>query len=336
MGVFDVSKKWVILAPQLCRAASLDDLAAAIALLRRNAGLDDAAPGIIDAEAAAAGSGAELLVNADAGSDKNNYAWRAAGDRVEIYGHSLRSVDNAIFDFLAALGIDAPLCGGVRLPRPQAAAAYPLRKTSVYTHQRARREVRLIPGSLSFEEVRARVLWAGKNAVDEIILSLAPAYPAARNQEIERLARSYHLAVARGGFELSLLVPRKLFLFHKELFRMEGGKRLKDAHFCASNHKTQEIIRENAARFFTRYAGTKNYYLFPDTAHGADSWCSCPACRAFSFEEQKIMALRAAAAALAGVDSTARIYWPQGAQEKSTVQPAANMQAAETANLEIL
>jgi hypothetical protein len=327
MGVFDVSKNWVIVAPRFCRAASLDDLAKIIALLRQNAGQGEAAPSIGDAESDAALCEAALVINADAGSGKNGYAWRAAESRVEIYGHSPRSLDNAIFNFIAALGVDVSR-DDAPLPRPKEGGRYPLLTRAAHAHHDARREIRLIPRGLSFLETRERVVWAAKNAVDEIILSLSPAYPLSRNQEIERLAASYHLDTARGGFELSLLVPRSLFFFHKDLFRMDGGKRQKAYNFCASNHKTQELIEESAARFFARYQGTKSYYLFADTVDGEEPWCSCPACRAFCFEEQKIMALRAAARALAAADSTARIYWRPLAQEKTTVVPAANMSAA--------
>ena len=315
----DVSKNWVISAAKSCAAASVKDLAAVIAALRRKAGCAGGAPECFDAESGAPADAAEIIVNCDLGSRKNSFAWRAGAERIEIYGHSLRSLDNAIFDFIAALGVHLDGAQGLTLPQPVAAAVYALQKKSEHTHHDAAQKTLCIKQIHNYIETRTLILWAAHHSIDEIILSLQPRCSEKEQKMLEKLCAEYHLEIARGGHELALLVPRKLFLLHRDLFRMDEGRRKKDYNFCASNHKTQAVIKQHATRWFNKYYGTKKYYFLPEGGFEQDSWCSCPACRAFSFEEQNMMAINSAADALATIDTEAYIYYARQDTETDTV-----------------
>ncbi|MDR2468808.1 MAG: hypothetical protein LBD22_07600 [Spirochaetaceae bacterium] len=334
MFFFDVSKNWVILAPAVCRTAAARDIAATIALLRERAGLTAAEPPILDMEDTAPANAAEILLNCDDDSVKNSFAWRAGAERIEIYGHAPRSFDFAVFDFLAALGVDFTEYDHIRLPAAAQHGRYPLAKKSEYTHHTSSQyPILCIDARHSYNEAYKLIKWAGRTQICEIAISLKPALNEKALAKLYHLAKSYHLEVARGGFELSLLMPRYLFIIDHDLFRMEEGKRRNDVNFCASNHKTQELIKRNAEHFFSRCRGTKRFYLLNEQPH---SWCSCPACRAFSFEEQNLMAVCAAASVLAGIDSEAEIFYTGKLEEGQTLRPRTNMIALESAAGSIL
>ncbi|GMO28692.1 MAG: hypothetical protein Pg6A_16660 [Termitinemataceae bacterium] len=308
MAFFDISKNWIILAPPLCRTQAARDFAHIISKLREEAGFAPSAPVIIDSVNSAPDGASEIVFNCDAGSKKNSFAWRAAEERIEIYGHSIRSFDNALFDFLGKLGVSCGLNGEFVLPQKHNGGLFPLEKSNFYTHHSEEPRRLFIGAKRNFNEARSLLFYAGRTQIDEVVFSLKPEIKTSEEQALLAIAGRYHLAVGRGGYELSMLVPRKLFLFHRSLFRMESGKRKKDANFCASNHKTLEVLKKNAAFYFEKYKGTKNYYLFPDGGAEQRFWCSCPACRAFSFKEQNLMALCAAASVLAKIDGEARLF----------------------------
>lgn len=319
---FDVSKNWVILATPACRVQAARDLAKMISKLRESAGFARTAPVIIDSENAAPEGAAEIILNCDEGSQKNSFAWRTAEERIEIYGHSLRSLDNAIFDFLQAI---TKHCGK---------GVFSLAKKSAHNHHDDKRQQIFIQQDMKYKDAKNAVIAAGRSVgrakINEIVLSLSPKFSANEESELLRAAADYHLEVSRGGDELSrelsLLVPRKLFLFHRSLFRMEDGRRKKDGIFCASNDKTLEVIKKNAVIYFEKYKNkTKRYYFF--TAASSAQWCACPACRAFTFEEQKLMALSAAAAVLAKIDPAAKICYRSYPTTNCAVKPLPNMEA---------
>ena len=77
---------------------------------------------------------------------------------------------------------------------------------------------------------------------------------------------------------------------------MDSGKRVKQYNFCPTNHETINLLKKQAAVIFREAAAIaasadaapdaegRIYHLWPD--RGAErTWCSCPACRAFSPEE---------------------------------------------------
>jgi hypothetical protein len=68
------------------------------------------------------------------------------------------------------------------------------------------------------------------------------------------------------------------------------------------------------------------FHLLPDEKY-ENTWCACPACRAFSPAEQNIIAVNSAADALAALDPDARISFLDynNEPEKATVPPRKNM-----------
>jgi len=133
-----------------------------------------------------------------------------------------------------------------------------------------------------------------------------------RNQKYIKLAVTYALNIEAGGRDLSLLVPRSMFLFNRDLFRMVHGRRKASHHFCATNPKTTNLIAERAYKLFDRAmqytTAPRIFHFLPDEKH-EDTWCQCPACRAFRPVEQYIISVNTAADVLAKFDRDARIMY---------------------------
>jgi hypothetical protein len=127
-----------------------------------------------------------------------------------------------------------------------------------------------------------------------------------------KLVKHYSINVEAGGCDFSLFLPRKLFFFNRSLFRMERGKRKISHHFCTTNPKVIEIIAENAHSLFTRamqvVTTPRIFHLQPDKGH-QNTWCACPACRAFRPAEQYLIAINTAADALAKLDPKALVAY---------------------------
>ena len=172
------------------------------------------------------------------------------------------------------------------------------------------------------------IKWAATNNYDAVVFPLSEKL-SVNNAHI-KLAKRYDLIIEAGGHELSLLLPRRLFTFNKELFRMEQGKRKKQHHFCTTNPETTAIIAEHARNLFTRSMAAvtvpRIYHLLPDEG-GEDIWCACPACRAFTPAEQNIIAVNTVADELNRLDPDARLSFKDlGTEpEKAGVPPRGNM-----------
>ncbi|GHV42857.1 hypothetical protein AGMMS49546_22850 [Spirochaetia bacterium] len=290
-----------------------------------------------------------ILLNADAGDPgRSGFTWRMGRGRVEIYGDSGRGLCNGVFDFLAALGIRWPEPGREELPPPPAqaakktsgkpelpCAAYPLRDDRAYapsdTALQNRRRL-MMPLTIAPEKVKPRdleplVQWAARNRIDALVFSLRekslwkkflrdnnPRGKKSRRLKLFETAGNYALIIEWGGWDLSFLVPRRYFFINRELFRMDSGKRLKQYNFCPTNHETIKVLKKQAAAIFreadSAAGGNEGriYHLWPDRGEER-TWCSCPACRAFSPEEQNRIAVNAAADALAETDPKARLSW---------------------------
>jgi hypothetical protein len=173
------------------------------------------------------------------------------------------------------------------------------------------------------------IKWAATNNYDTIVFPLVECSSGLRRDYI-KLANRYNLNIEAGGREISLLLPRSLFLFHRDLFRMEQGKRKKAHHFCPTNPESTAIIVEQAKKLFTRSMKAvtvpRIFHLLPDDKH-ENTWCACPACRAFIPAEQNIIAVNSAADALAERDPDARISFLDynNEPEKASVPPRKNM-----------
>jgi hypothetical protein len=133
-----------------------------------------------------------------------------------------------------------------------------------------------------------------------------------RNLKYIKLAKQHSLFIEAGGRDFSLLLPRRLFLFNRDLFRMEEGRRKADHHFCPTNPKTTAIVTERASALFAgalrEMTVPRVFHLLPDKGN-ENSWCACPACRAFTPAEQNIIAVNTAADALSKLDSDAHIIY---------------------------
>jgi len=173
------------------------------------------------------------------------------------------------------------------------------------------------------------IKWAAQNNYDTLVFPLAECF-SGLHREYVKLIKKYELTIEAGGRELSLLLPRKLFMFHSDLFRMEQGKRKKKHHFCPTNPKTTAIITENAQKLFSCsmqiVTPKRVFHLLPDEGHET-TWCACPACRAFSPAEQNIIAVNSAADVLAKLDPDARISFLDlnNEPEKAGITPRKNM-----------
>jgi hypothetical protein len=334
MAVFDVSKDWVILvpAPAAVRNAA-EDMARCFDLLRRLAGLSGKRPPLLDAEGPAPDDTVPvILLNAgeDAEWERCGFTWRAGAERIEIYGDSSRGLCNGIYDFLSALGIAWQAPGREELPAapegyPGERVLFPLRDKGAYAGSdpsRLERKRLLVPAAMRLNEIEALIPWAARNRIDTLIFSLGDRTFRSRGADIRKAAEAYAVIIERGGWDLSLLLPRRLFLFHRELFRMVSGRRVKDSHFCPTNPDTIRIIMAEVGKRFRTAGNTRVFHLWPEGGK-EDAWCSCPSCRAFTPAEQYRIALNTVADALSAAGSPARLSYYEAAGEEEAVSGVA-------------
>jgi hypothetical protein len=161
----------------------------------------------------------------------------------------------------------------------------------------------------AFKRRQDLAAWAARNGADTLILPLKTGVPGlspAERESLIDLAEEYALITEAGGWALSLLVPRSFFFFHRELFRMEEGRRKRTYNFCPTNPETIALLMKEAARRFRTIPEAEVFHLWPDRDH-ENTWCSCPTCRAFTPAEQNRIAVNAAADALKEVNPQAFI-----------------------------
>ena len=160
---------------------------------------------------------------------------------------------------------------------------------------------------------RAKTIYlAVENGCNTVVFSFNDKYFNNGIKRYKKLINTYALTIEAGGRDLSLLVPKKLFHSNRELFRMDQGVRKKDHHFCPTNPQTIRLISENAQKWFDRIlqktALPRIIHLLPDEGH-ENTWCACPACRAFSPAEQYLIAVNTVADVLAKFDRDARLCY---------------------------
>jgi len=336
MENFNASKGWTVLLPSdveyVNRAA--EDLSRYIGLL---AGGASKAP-IVDAFGPAPDGAVIVLSSGDHGCEQSGFSWRTGDDRVEIAGDSGRGLCNGIYSFLSALGISWPAPGQEEIPGQATAndasgsRIFPLSNAGSLSDGGVRRfvpedknEVKKLLGKGD-----AFVEWAARHQYDAIVFPLAAYASESTGRKIKQLrqiAGEYGIALEAGGRELSSLVPRRYFLFHRDFFRMDDGKRKKDHHFCPTNPDVTRLIAKEGKRLFRSAPGVSVIHLWPDK--GAETaWCSCPTCRAFSSLEQNRIAINAVADALAalnrGADHEALISYFEKPGEGGKIKPRKN------------
>jgi hypothetical protein len=333
MDSFDISRAWVILAPFPAPAAA-EDLARRIGALRERDGVGKDVPAIMDAAGPAPEDSVPIIVlnMENASNERGGYTWRSGQDRVEIYGDSPRGLCNGIYSFLAALGFRWPGPGqDLSAPSgPTGPGVYPLKVPGLYVRSDPSPENRrrlVIPPWISDREIPGLCYWAVWNRVDALVFSLKDRrfLRAAKTAAFAAgLEKDWGLIIERGGWDMGFLIPRSYFLFRRDLFRMEGGTRTGDHHFCPTNPESIRLVRQRMAALFERGEAWRGaarananlpgagpeprriYHLWPD--RGAEHlWCACPACRAFSPREQIRLVVNTAAAFIAEKDPQALV-----------------------------
>ena len=357
MLVFDATKPWIVLAPQLsggiasAGTEAAADLARCLGILRAQAestlhATPDAASGgptgspldLRDGGADAPEEDRPIIALNGADQDgPGGYAWRVGDTRIEIWGDSRKGLADGVYDFLGALGFRWPTTGTEQIPPCPLGALYPLSRDNAHlsSHGESRKATRrlVLEGGLGGKEGEAWLRWAARNRVDAVVIpfdlddSTIEALSdrvLRRRSRIVAAARRYGFSVEEGGRCLSRLVPRRLFFRHRDLFRMREGKRTADFNFCPTNPETITLLWDQARRRFRDRQDVEVFHLWPDLADDG-GWCSCPSCRAFSPSEQALIAVNAVADALAEVRNGGRLSYISDPYDSGAVKPRKNL-----------
>ena len=340
MAYFDASMDWIILVPpdepHVKKAAG--DLARCIALLAgTSGGPARKEPVIMDAlDPAPPGESSCIVLNSDGnGPEQNGFTWRVGPSRVEIYGESGRGLCNGIYSFLSALGIIWPAPGQEKIPPPPVNTApvsscgFPLTISSANEPSRtdgndpaAVHWRRFVPaGEKTVKKILKKsgvfVEWAARRRYDALVFPLRAftSGPTGRKlKQLRQAAAEYGISLEAGGRDLSSLVPRSCFLFHRDFFRMEEGRRKKAHHFCPTSPGTIRLIGKEGEKLFRAAGESKIFHLWPDKGNET-TWCSCPSCRAFTPQEQNRIAVNTAADILAAINPEASLVFYEKAGE---------------------
>ena len=322
----DFSKEWQIIVPSDIPQAekATGDLSRCFGLIATLNGGKAKPPEIINAlEPMPSKTVSCIVLNCEkSGSDsdlrKNGFAWRAKSSRVEILGESSRGLCNGIYSFIAAMGISWPEPAEEKLPK--AGTGLIRDNASEPSHFDEKKPFaspwrRFVPSGKSglgkmLAKSEAFVAWAGRNRYDALVIPMAAFVSDGQKlKQLDKYAQEYSIVLEAGGHDLSSLLPRQAFLFHRDYFRMEDGKRKMDHHFCPTNPGALRLIGKEAEKLF-RAAGEaissvrKVFHLWPDSG-AENAWCSCPTCRAFTTQEQNRIAVNAAADILTAINPDA-------------------------------
>ncbi|MDR2543485.1 MAG: hypothetical protein LBC80_08590 [Treponema sp.] len=194
-----------------------------------------------------------------------------------------------------------------------------------------------IDAEISPSERAKTIYLAVENGCNTLVFSFNDKFFSGGMKRYKKLINTYALNIEAGGRDLPLLLPKKLFLSNRELFRMEQGVRKKDHHFCPTNPQTTQIISENAHKWFERIlektTSPRILHIYPEEHH-ENTWCACPACRAFSPAEQYLIAANTVADTLVKFDLDARLYYLDFDNEPDAegISPRKNMIACTDIN----
>ena len=291
---FAASELAAILGKMGCRISPVDEA--------------DASEGLIVLDAGHSPVGAQVLPASGGRRRAPFFAWRAAPNRVEIYGEDGGALLRGAYSFLDALGVRwvEPGEEGERLPR---GPVLDLAESSRRADSSSVSATLILGHGAFLERWEEYFLWAARVGYSSIFIHTSPdalALGAAPESLYETLrssvaaaARRLGLVLELGGHGLSALVPRALFRTEPELFRMsEGGERASDRNFCPSSGRALSLASEAFAARSAAHPEVSVFHVWPDDLPGG-GWCSCPACASLSPAAQSLEAARALAAALA-------------------------------------
>ena len=293
----DLTANWVILAaPADKPSASI--LSSYIGLLTEGG----AAPRIMDASSSEESGPIIVLNNLNGSNNDSGFGWRFGKERIEILGNSSRGLWNGIFDFLDALGVKWPEPGKEELPASSRAVQLARTNANQSAVSAQNRKRFFIKENVGAKERESAVAWAARNKYDAVVFPSSDRKfwaLAERGRTIYGIDK--YALLPEASFDISWLLPRRLFAFNRDLFRMEEGKRKGDIHFCPTNPETSARIKIEAKGLFSKTGGMAEPKVFHLMPEAKNSWCSCPACRAFSREEQYLISVNIAADTLAGL-----------------------------------
>ena len=344
MVIFNASKEWVIYVqpeiPGIKKA--VDDLVRYISLLSASDG--GAFPKVcnpmgVSGSASAVNYPVITLYSEDQDSYRNGFCWRAASERIEIFGESGRGLRNGIYSFLESLGISWPCPGQEKIPVQNGKLRlFPLAVNNVNkASHHIKKEHTAFPLRRFIPADKESVMYILKKADDFIVWAARQRYDAVifpfrvfkskriakKISELKKTAGEYSINIEAGGHELTSLLPRKYFFLHPDYFRMESGRRIRARHFCPTSHAAIGIIAKTCGKLF-RKVDSDVFHLWPD--RGAETvWCSCPSCRAFLPAEQNRIGVAAAADVLAGIKPNAYITFFEKADEDGNVPLRKNL-----------
>ncbi|MCL2211116.1 MAG: hypothetical protein FWB95_04270 [Treponema sp.] len=157
-----------------------------------------------------------------------------------------------------------------------------------------------------------KIKWATENEYNTLVFPLNDKFFKGGNAKYIKLAKHYAFYIEAGGQDISLLLPRNLYLFNRELFRMEQGKRRKAHHLCPTNPKSIAVVADNTRKYINRVLHKISpdpvFHLLPDEGFET-TWCQCPACRAFRPAEQYLITVNTAADMLAKINASAKLHY---------------------------
>ena len=171
-----------------------------------------------------------------------------------------------------------------------------------------------IEAKTSDREREKIIFLAVENGCNTLVFNLNDKYFTSkiRSRKYIKLINTHGLRIEAGGNVFSLLMPKKLFSVNRDLFRMDQGIRKPDHHFCPTNPKSISIIMENSHKLFAsvleKVTPPRIFHILPETGF-EETWCACPACRAFIPAEQYLIAVNSAADSLAKIDIDAKIAY---------------------------
>ena len=321
MASFDLTKNWSIIVPANAAAVKKagEDLNRCIKLL---AGRLEAS--VLTDTSADPLQTPVIILNFDSGSPEGRgFSWKLGEDRLEITGQGEGGLCKGIYNFLSTLGFKWPepvstlqkvspkgTLDKEILPPWEESNIYSIKTTQVRNlsvPEGTYKRLAIPQKSQSLQnqkKLSALMRWAIKNSFDALILPFNPIRSYKKKhgknflENAVKEAALYGLIVEAGGWIISSFVPRKLFFFHRELFRMEGGKRQKQIHFCPTSPETIAKLRSESKKLFLAARGIDTFHLWPEEGK-EHTWCACPSCRAFSIADQYRIAVNAIGDSLA-------------------------------------